>query len=47
MNGLGLSIVYGIVEQHGGRIDVSTKPGEGTEFRIYLPLAEKRPVENT
>ena len=47
VNGLGLSIVYGIVEQHGGRIDVSTKPGEGTEFRIYLPLAEKRPVENT
>jgi signal transduction histidine kinase len=36
--GLGLSIVYGIIEQHKGHIDVHTKKGEGTEFRIYIPL---------
>ena len=36
--GLGLSICYEIVEKHGGKIDVSSKPGEGTEFVIYLPI---------
>jgi PAS domain S-box-containing protein len=36
-SGLGLSQVYGIVGQHGGRVDVETRPGEGTTFTIYLP----------
>jgi two-component system cell cycle sensor histidine kinase/response regulator CckA len=35
--GLGLSTVYGIVQQAGGRIDLHTRPGEGTTFEIFLP----------
>ena len=36
-SGLGLSIVHGIVERHGGAIDVETHVGEGTTFRVTLP----------
>ncbi|HEU0265517.1 MAG TPA: ATP-binding protein [Geobacterales bacterium] len=44
--GLGLSIVYGIVRQHGGEIEVKSAPGEGTTFRIILPLTERSSIND-
>jgi signal transduction histidine kinase len=43
-SGLGLSIVHGIVDRHGGRIEVESRIGEGTTFRIVLPARKNGPV---
>ncbi len=43
--GLGLSVTYGIVQQHSGTITVSSKPGKGTTFHIALPAAMEEHVE--
>ena len=39
--GLGLSTVYGIVQQHGGWVDVDSQVGRGTRFAVYLPVPAK------
>jgi two-component system, NtrC family, sensor kinase len=36
--GLGLSVSHGIIEAHGGLIEVESKVGEGSTFRVFLPL---------
>ncbi len=40
--GLGLSMAFSIVQKHGGRIDVQSAPGEGTRFRVWVPVSGHR-----
>lgn len=42
--GLGLSMSFSIVQKHGGRIELQSAPGEGTRFRVWVPVAGPAPA---
>ncbi|NOX33500.1 MAG: PAS domain S-box protein [Deltaproteobacteria bacterium] len=42
--GLGLALVYGIVEDHGGYVKASSVPGKGSQFHVFFPIKEKKGV---
>jgi len=44
--GLGLSLSYGIVTQHGGRIEISSQLGAGSTFRVWLPMRSPSPASS-
>ena len=44
--GLGMSISYGIIQAHQGTIDLQSRPGEGSEFRIRIPLSLENLLKN-
>ncbi len=44
--GLGLSVVYGLVREMGGVIEVNSAPGRGTEMIVYLPATDQKPLES-
>ena len=45
-SGLGLSVVQGIIEQHRGHIEVDSKPGVGSTFYVYLPIAIEKVAQS-
>ncbi|MDI3286840.1 sensor histidine kinase [Polyangium sp. 15x6] len=44
--GLGLAVVRGVAEAHGGSVDVDSTPGRGTSFTMRLPVGDEGPPEN-
>jgi len=45
-SGMGLAVVYGIVKDHDGWLNVESKPGKGTTFKVYLPATEAKAMES-
>lgn len=44
-SGLGLAVVYGVIKDHQGFIDIITETGRGTTFALYFPITLRRPTE--
>jgi signal transduction histidine kinase len=44
--GLGLSVAYGIIEEHGGAMHVDSEVGQGTTFTVELPLKQRTDAQN-
>ncbi|OMH32682.1 response regulator [Motiliproteus sp. MSK22-1] len=44
--GLGLSISLGVIEKHGGQVDIDSELGRGTRLRVTLPVSRSEPVPN-
>lgn len=45
--GLGLSLSFNIIKKHNGEIEVHSEPGQGTRFRITLPVTQREPLRHT
>jgi two-component system NtrC family sensor kinase len=39
--GLGLAVSYGIIREHGGKVEIQSSPGQGTTFRLQFPVSRK------
>lgn len=46
-SGLGLYVTYGIIKAHNGHVEVSSKPGEGTTFDVFLPAFEPNKIDKS
>jgi PAS domain S-box-containing protein len=46
-SGLGMSVVYGLMKQHGGFVEVTSTPGRGTAVRVYFPAVSGAPAAST
>ncbi len=45
--GLGLSVIHEVLKAHGGRVEVHSKPGAGSTFTVFLPVASRLPDSNS